>query len=268
MDLLAALDVDVRNDFWSIAAAVATIVAAAGTVAAVVTALFLPRWQAAKTRPKLTLRAEYVEWERFYDGNDGRATVFDGPQLLLANEAGRETARGVELLASVYELSSSVSRLTEDGRPGPVKVFVDVPLNHDAADGSYGRPSTNVGPGAERRANMTRMGEPAHIYDTTAAPPLGSDSPVFELAWCGTWATWPERRDQLHWIESDQDYVLELLVTGDNFDAFRMRGVVRLERQDWSNQPNLQTNLNQPVFLRMLWVEDLKPVTDRLRAVA
>jgi hypothetical protein len=263
MHVLAALDVNVQNDFWSIAVAVATMVAAAGTLAAVGAALFLPGWQNKRSRPKLTLSGEFPQWQQLYDAKDVNPVVMDGPQLLLVNEPGRETAHGVEVLASVYEQPRGI---TADGQKfGAITQFIDVQLNHSANDGSLGRPSTNVGPGGVRRVYFARIGEPEHIYDSWYAAPTES-TVAFDLDWCGAWATFPARREELHWIETGVEYIVELLVTGNNFDAFRMRGSVMFERSDWSEEP-IGTEQEHPIFARITWIEALKKVTDRIEPV-
>jgi hypothetical protein len=263
MHVLAALDVNVQNDFWSIAAAIATMVAAGGTLAAVGAALFLPGWRAKRTRPKLTLSAEFPQWQQLYDAKDVNPVVMDGPQILLANEPGRETARGVEVLASVYEQPRGVGPNGE--KFGAITQFIDVPLNHNANDGAYGRPYTNIGPGATRRVYFARIGEPEHIYDSWYRAPTES-TVAFDLDWCGAWATYPARRDELHWIETGVEYIVELLVTGDNFDAFRVRGLIQFERSDWSEEP-IGTEAAHPIFTRITWTETLEKVTDHIEPV-
>jgi hypothetical protein len=241
MHLLAALDVNVQNDAWSIAVAVATIVAALGTVGAIIVALFLPGWQAKRTRPKLTVETEGgALWGSSYapaDDVDRPNDVHDGPVLLISNAPGRETAHRVEVLLTVYE---HTEQKQPHGWTMTIQPVTDRPLNFSENDGRYGTRTTNVGPGATRRVYFMRLGDAQSLFATwypsrDAKPPTILNDGFKAMQVCGAWATVPAQQDNLSYVHSSgsgdgrsSSYYVELLVTGDNFDALRYRGRVQI----------------------------------------
>jgi hypothetical protein len=152
--VLAAIQVDVQTDVWSIITALAT-------VAAVLTALFLPPWQAKQRRPKLTLSPESPGlWTTSYRTAEAKkpSEPQDGPVLLISNERGKDTAHGVEVLLKVYERAGKTS--DSELEPLTIRLFADRALNYSGNDGYSGTRSANVGPGATRRVHLMRIGDP------------------------------------------------------------------------------------------------------------
>jgi hypothetical protein len=237
--LLAALDVNVQNDGWSIAVAVATMVAALATLGAVGVALYLPSLQAKRTRPKLTIQTEGDSWGSGYSptGDADRPNdVHDGPVLLISNAPGRETAHHVEVLLTVYEHTEQTEPVSWTMT---LRSVTDSPLNFSENDGTYGTQTINVGPGATRRVYFLRLGDAQSLFATwypsrDAKPPTIRGDGLELMQVCGAWATVPARQDNLSYVYSSGSgdgrscsYCVELLVTGDNFDALRYRGRVQ-----------------------------------------
>lgn len=262
--VLAAIQVDVQSDVWSIITALAAAVAAIGTVGAVITALFLPPWQAKQSRPKLTLSPEVTGlWTTSYrtPEADKPSEPHDGPVLLISNERGKDTAHGVEVLLTVYERPDQNDPAVE---PLTIRRFADRALNYSDNDGYSGTRSANVGPGATRRVYLTRIGDPTVLFkswypEERAVPPgIMNNGPQF-LKFCGAWATHPARQDELVWLVSSTPYWVEMMVVGDNFDALTYRGRIQVYIIDNDSDPKRQSR-----SVAVKWILPLAPATRKL----
>jgi hypothetical protein len=227
---------------------------ALATTLAVIVALFGPRWQERRTRPLLRLRAD-SDW----DGDcRGVAPVHDGYHIVLSNERGRATARGIEVRIDVFGFMSSAQDLTgPDGDDLPLPLVEDGRLNFLGSDGSLGRGTGSVPPGASRRVYLLRVGYAPAIFATWVAT-RSAARPEGDLSrFCGAWATYPARTDALGWIASGDEYEVILTLMGDNLDAASYAGRLRVEHYVIPGEPPS----TKPEFdgVNVKWLRPLSP---------
>jgi hypothetical protein len=211
--------------------AISKALAAVGTLAAVIIALYLNIWRDRRLRPKLSLE-EYEDTWFGVGFNPGRATRDSawGIPLLVRNARGRKTAHDVQVLATF-----SV-RLGED--QSWTDFVIDQPLvwKFGVLPSGQGTPSVDIPPGVTRKIFVAFIGEPNQIFQVLwprKAMPGGfandegerfeydesgrqvSTSPPI----AGVLATYPFTQDDAFWFWRDQEYRLRLTLTSRDSDA-------------------------------------------------
>jgi hypothetical protein len=99
-----ALAVPIANTFTEHLEAWAAVVAALGTLAAVLIALYRDTWRAARRRPRLTVSFASENPERYIHIYRDDQGYLPGFRLNVANAKGRDTAHDVEVLVSFWSL--------------------------------------------------------------------------------------------------------------------------------------------------------------------
>jgi hypothetical protein len=212
--------------------AISTAVAAVGTLAAVLVALYLNVWREHRARPKLLLE-EYEDTWFGVGFNPGSRTKDDvwGIPLLVRNSAGRKTAHNVQVLATF-----SV-RLGEDG--AWTDFVTDQPLvwKFGALPSSGGGTAgVDIPAGVCRKVFVAFIGEANQLFETLwprkpmpggfaneageqieydeSGRPVAKSPPV-----AGVLATYPFTQDDAFWFWRDEEYRLRLTLTSHDSDA-------------------------------------------------
>lgn len=196
---------------------------ALGTVGAVALALFLPRFEERRTRPRLTLSPEPDEPVSLSQGDD---VVRIG--LRVHNAPGRQTAVDVEVHVIAWL----------EGEQGIRAVARDFPLRVQGA--TDGATTANVHAGYSRTFAFAQLREFFDPNKAVQSAPLG----FFDIV----------PRDRMHEtvMRLRQRYVTYIVVMGSNFDAVAFRGVLGLSADD-ASEPD-------EVTATMAWAEPLQPV--------
>ena len=184
------------------------------TFAAVLVALFGPRWQANRSQPKLSLSVEPagLEW------TVGEVFGAQPMILLLHNAEGRDTAVDVEVFAYV---TSHFKR--DDGMPSGHVAVDSEPLVFENPLGSNPvRTASSIPSGFSRKAYWALVGQPGVIAQAFAQEPR--DAAANELL--AAVAVDPYGRTEVSWMWFGRKYLVDLIVTGSNFDAVYFSGVV------------------------------------------
>lgn len=217
---------------------------AAGTLAAVVVALFGERLRARRTRPVLTLSGSE---ERIYEFQPGSQDDADGGLWIeIANADGRETARDVEIYVSTMDVSANLNL-------GGV------------LDGTPGAPALQLPGGIRRRIPLCNLGSPhallrrrapSDVFDRDAERTLG---PLLEQTHA-LLSLWPASRGNLFWVSDGFPMAVELTVTASNAPTARYAGTFSIETvpfpEDVSPVPGLLIAIAR-------WEEPLTRVPER-----
>lgn len=186
--------------------ATATGVAAIGTVAAVILALWLQVWKEWRRRPQLSLMARQLNHGFSSDGFYGEVEV------IVTNKADRGTAREVEVLFTAYAMED-----TEQYPP----TFRDQPLHWR----NHGGFKIDIPPGVERRCVILNAGDPHTIYEQAgfdlselAARDDDEGAEIYHTA-VGAFAGSARVPGEIRWIEQDVPYELWLVLTGSDVPA-------------------------------------------------
>ena len=267
--LLVAADVPVRivsgpgrdtTDWILVCVAVASAVA---TVGAVLVALFGPDWRAKNRAPSITLTGE-PEFAGSVDLEDELPQIYDGLSVQLLNKRGRHTAHGVEVFitASYYDkmLDFDFHQVTARN------------LNFDSPlDGHYGRAVATVPSGFVRPIYIASVGVPEMLFDRHypgSVPLTDLDSgPSFAV-----WALTPARQDEIQFLTEETEYTVELVITGENFDAVRYLGKLTYAKSSMDElvsdpddeEPEYAPSATR-FMIRLRWSEALTPVAPRSR---
>lgn len=229
---------------WTdVASVIVASVGVVATLAAVLVALFGPRYHARRSRPMLSLVA--------HPPGMGLAVEFDDSaeamQLLLRNRPGQDTARDVEIFASV-------SAEREDGASTEIVVEYE-PLVFENPLGSNGsRTSGTVPAGFSRPVWFALVGQRqavARAFTVDAAPEQAHD--------VGAAVTIdPYVRSWMPWLEPQVNYDVKLVVTGSNFDAVTLGGRLRGE---FGQEPVDDSGATVKVIV-FEWTEEPRQIDD------
>lgn len=192
---------------------VAAILAAAGTLAAVILALYLQYWQDRRTRPSLSLH---------FDPSTADISIVDRPpwvevwvRFRVANARGRKTARRVSVLAlNVRRLDGGA--VSRDTIPVRELSWSDVE-----------RGDMDIPPGVERRIDVVNVYR-ARTAEESAGKPwpeTGMGIALYPRVWDG--------RDFL----GKGDFEIELLLTAEDADATTWRTTVAFLATETDDDP-------------------------------
>jgi hypothetical protein len=207
-------------DWTDIASFIATAVGVGATTAAVIVALFGPAWHQRRRAPVISVELEYEsssvgQWE--LTGVDKRlheAGVF------VKNQAGRDTARDVEVFVSAISAESY-------GSPPGRHIAVErarLYFGHIEAPDSL-RHVAPVPAGFSRYVPLIGLGDSDNLRDRL--PGLDALPSPGDTAW--SLLISDEMGVHSGWLDDGIDYLLELVVVGANFDAVAYRGMLRVE---------------------------------------
>jgi hypothetical protein len=134
--------------------------------------------------------------------------------IILHNADGRDTARDVEVFA--YVVSHPTSREWHTDLPVEMEPLVfENPLGSNMS-----RTVSSVPPGFYRKAWWVVVGEPAEVTKAFVA----DDKPQVEDMSAAVCID-PYSRQGVPWLSTGRAYVVDLIVTGSNFDAVYFSGV-------------------------------------------
>jgi hypothetical protein len=192
------------------------VVAAVGTVGAVVVALFLPDWQRAKLRPVVTLS---------FDSITDDIALHDRPpwvgvwiRFRVHNKEGRETVRKVRVVVS------KVESLTELRIPGDTLAFRELSW----AEISIGE--LDIPAGMERRVDVVHVDKVRKATEAGVRPWPGLGLGL---------AMWPRLYDGRDYLGEGR-FLIRLAVAGDNFDASEWETYVSFDKTELSEQSSLE----------------------------
>jgi hypothetical protein len=210
---LAAAAAKADSPKWTdVAGFIATSAGVLVTLAAVLVALFGPRWQATRLVPRMsvTLETHNISWGVKH--GDGYR---DALALYLHNETGQDTARDVEVFVSAEaKLDDGSLSIAADGEP---LVF------HNPLSGEQPRTVSNVPSGFNRKVRWCLVGEPTHLSQTFGRTTLPLE--VNQLDAIAAVYVDPSSRDDVGWMLPGLNYAVTFIVTGSNFDAVYFDGI-------------------------------------------
>jgi len=231
-----------------------TWVAAAGTIAAVLVALFGPGVRAWWSRPRLSLRPndENLGGEELIfagDESDARAHVIS---LVLANH-GRRQADQVEAVLTVSQTFGPIP--PDDDGTEEIPAF-DLPtvgrgaLRFELSDPD--RPTITVPPGAERTLHFVLLGRADEVLAALkdrGDPVPGTGPDVPDLV--GTFVLWPvAHADRTTWILDDTPLDVSFTITARNARA--RTWTARVKAWAWSGMKDEPSDLSG---IKLEWLQ-------------
>lgn len=220
--------------------AIATVLAAIGTVGAVVLALWLQIWKERRSQPVLSLQLPGTRRTFGFGGERFYGEVW----VAVSNLPDRRTARSVEVLLTARAMEDPVN---------PPPTFQDQPLRWDNALGF----ALDIPPGVQRRALAMMIGDPRAIYAGAALNPSElediPDPEVVEryLGYVGAFPGPVRVPGDIRWLEPDIDYELWFTVTGRDISASTYRATVHATTSGHHSE--------------LAWVEEPVCVTEQRR---
>jgi hypothetical protein len=212
--------------------AISTAVAAAGTLLAVLVALYLNVWREARKRPRLNIcfddpeRAGGAGFQGNPTGPNAVRALPDLPvRVRVSNEPGRRTAHDVEVLLTA-------SWVGEDGDP---YAFVEsTPLVWSPHHRLEGRETQlAIPPGVGRTIDLLTYGLPEAVFDLAQAPPGTTTDPgVFALL-----HIWPFSFDEHLLLVDRLEYRFRFVITARDVDARVYETALRLGFHDVAATP-------------------------------
>lgn len=222
--------------------AISTALAAFGTLAAVVLALYLNVWRERRSKPKLSLEEFEDSWfgVGFDPGKPTPESVWGVP-LIVRNAVGRSTAHNVQVLATFS------IRVGDDQTW--VDYVVDQPLVWKFAalpSSGDGTATVDIPPGVGRKIFVAFIGEANQLYKTLwpreamsggfandagqeiAYDNSGRAAPVSPPI-AGVLATYPFRQTDAFWFWRDKEYRLRLTLTSHDSDAVTFEALITFE---------------------------------------
>lgn len=230
--------------------------AAAGTIGAVLVALFGPAWREKRRRPSLQLVVEDHDVMTLYDAAAaGREKPDDGPAINVVNATGKDVARDVEVLATVlmpYE---------EEGEELPIPLVErETLLFNSPSRRSRDEWQTRVPPGFGRRVYFVLLGARAELFHSFRAVEDVTSREWKDVGQNAALAAYPPTRDNMFWL-ADGEYIVELEVTGANFDALSYRGRFAIETDEMGElrlADDEAESLERATSVKFTWVESPK----------
>jgi hypothetical protein len=189
----------------------ATSAGVAVTLIAVLVALFGPRWQTKRSRPNLRIEAQPPGVGVPYDLDS-----VVGLQLLLRNDVGRDTAREVEVFASV--VSHDDPDCVEDVVVEYESLVFENPVGGNTTPTSATVPAGFARPVWFALIGTRKAASAGFVFDVDdrEASDLGAAITID-----------PYARHGMPWLRTDRNYEAKLVVTGSNFDALTFAGTLR-----------------------------------------
>lgn len=232
----------VGSSWLDYVAAIGTGVGAVAAALAVIVALFGPGWRAKRKAPKLAVSAD-----RSVRVSTALRHVQEA-EVRIRNEPGRDTAEAVEVFVTVkHEDFQGVHFVAREE-----SLTFDTP-RPDAP----GRPTASVPSGYSRPVSFALFG-PAKAVAEHFPPHKYAQNPSGERAALSLCSV--ERRQFFPWLDKDDIYDVELVVTGANFDAATYRGRIRLSEDEVPVKSKVFT-ASAPRMRRVrsfTWVEPLE----------
>jgi hypothetical protein len=223
--------------------AISTALAAIGTLAAVLLALYLNVWREQRSRPVLSFE-EYEDTGFGIGFNPGEPTeesVFGVP-LIVRNARGKKTAHNVQVL-----LTFSVKNEADW-----IDYVVDQPLVWKFADlpaAGSGVATVDIPPGVGRKVFVAFIGEPNQLY-RTLWPREGRTGGFANEEGCeieydefgnaiavsppiaGVLATYPFTQDAAFWFWRDAEYRFRFTLTSHDSDAATYEAIITFEYRE------------------------------------
>ena len=223
--------------------AISTALAAIGTLAAVLLALYLNIWKERRLRPSLSFE-EYEDTGFGVGFNPGEPTeksVFGIP-LIVRNAPSRNTAHNVQVL-----LTFSVRH-----ESGWTDFIVDQPLVWKFADlpsPGDGIATVDIPPGVGRKVFVAFIGEPNQLYrilwPREGRPGGFADDDGCEIDYdefgkamavsppvAGVLATYPFTQEAAFWFWRDAEYRFRFTLTSHDSDAVTYEAVITFEYRE------------------------------------
>jgi hypothetical protein len=243
--------------------AISTAVAALGTLAAVIVALYLNIWREHRSKPRLSLEEFEDTWfgVGFNPGSPTKSSAWGIP-LLVRNAPGRRTAHNVQVLATFS------ARLGED--QDWTDLVFDQPLvwKFGALPSSgAGTAVVDIPPGVYRKVFVAFIGEANQVYRTLwpRRPMRGgfaneageqieydesgqavSKSPPI----AGVLATHPFTQDDAFWFWRNAEYRLRLTLTSHDSDAATYEALITFKYTEDKRSSRGDS------FIQPIWPED------------
>jgi hypothetical protein len=246
--------------------ALSTALAAVGTLAAVVLALYLNVWRERRLRPVLSLEEYEDTW--FGIGFDsGKPTEKSawGVPLIVRNAPGGKTAYSVQVLLTFsVRAGTDGSGWTDFVTDQPlVWKFSDLPSEGD------GVATVDIPPGVRRKVFVAFIGEPNQVYRTLwprqARPGGFADSNGCEIDYdelgnampasppiAGALATFPFTQDAAFWFWRDEEYRFRLTLTSHDSDAATYEAIVSFK---YSERDGTAAELTGKGYITPIWPE-------------
>jgi hypothetical protein len=140
-------------------------------------------------------------------------------RLRLYNEAGRDTARDVEVFVTAH------GRAVHDGEAVTLLIADEENLNFDSPiDGGPGRSTATVPSGYSRRVYFAILGSQSGIEAKLSPIMLEPQDGDSGEPW-GALAIYPARQAKAM-FDASSEYYIEIVVTGSNFDALTYQGTI------------------------------------------
>jgi hypothetical protein len=211
--LAAAAAAKADTPKWTdVAGFIATSAGVLVTLAAVLVALFGPRWQARRLMPSMTITLEAHSMSWAVKQGDGYRNALG---FYLHNETGQDTARDVEVFVSAEgKLDDGSLSIAANGEP---LVF------HNPLSGEQPRTVSNVPSGFNRQVRWCLVGEPTHLGQS-----FGRTTLPLELEYLDAVAAVyvdPSSRNDVAWMLPGVRYAVTFIITGSNFDAVYFDGI-------------------------------------------
>jgi hypothetical protein len=243
--------------------AISTALAALGTLAAVLLALYLNVWRERRLRPVLTFDEYEDTWFGigFNPGEPTEQSVFGIP-LIVRNATGRRTAHNVQVL-----LTFSVKH-DDDW----LDFVVDQPLvwkfaNTPSPGG--GIAAVDIPPGVGRKIFVAFIGEPNQLYKTLSPrkgrPGSFADDDGCEIRYdefgkavavsppiAGVLATYPFTQDAAFWFWRDEEYRFRFTLTSHDSDAATYEAVITFAYREYEGK---QAEVSGKGYINPLWPE-------------
>jgi hypothetical protein len=211
---------DPGPNWTDVASFIATAMGVVVTTAAVIVALFGPRWQRRHQTPVITVEIE-SEWTSFADWEfEGANQRLHEAGVFVKSQAGRDTAHDVEIFVSAVSAEPY-------GSPSGHHIAVErarLYFGHIEAPDSL-RHLASVPAGFSRYVPLVGLGSADNLR--VRIPGLDALPPPDPAAWSVLISD--EMSIHSGWLDAGNDYLLELVVVGANFDAVTYRGTLRVE---------------------------------------
>jgi hypothetical protein len=194
---------------------VATVLAAAGTIAAVLVALYLNVWQERQRAPALSL-ALPPDWPRGWDFSTTQRRAVRPLVLEIENAKGRRTARNVEVLLTTDHGGEAGTHEVHQGQ-----LVWDIPGNPAQVD---------IPPGVARSITVAFVGGIAGILDHiegvgTRESEADEEKKKHLEGQPGMFAVLPTARDGAKYVFADDtEHEITLLLTATDADAIEYQG--------------------------------------------
>jgi hypothetical protein len=180
----------------------AAAIGAAGTIAAILVALFLPDWQRFRSHPSLTLSFDPTSEDVAMIGDKGQPEVWF--RFRVTNSSRRETARNVRVMVTDVKALAG-SRMPDQTIPYRELLWADLGVG-----------VIDIPPGVSRRVDIVRIGD-RDLAEAKSAEAMNM--------WLAMWPYKHSRRDRL----GSGRFAVGMVVAGDNFSALPWETIVSFD---------------------------------------